>query len=144
MANRFYNQFQYSHEKYPVKVHCNFLGASTATPTLQKWTGSALAAAGTTGYRGVKSITRNGTGDYTITFQDKFHRLLNVNCIVLAVDGSTTPLVAKCWIKAVSPTASNGATVRLLFYLSAPGTPADATTNEEVYLTFEWSNSSVP
>jgi hypothetical protein len=143
MANRNYQQRFYSHEKYPVRIFCNLLGTGAAAPTLQKWTGTALAAAGSTGYRGVKSIARNGTGDYTITFQDNFQRLLDFNCKVVAVDGSTTPVVTNAWIKVVTPGASGGATVRLLFYLSAPGTPADATSNEEIYLSFDWSNSSV-
>jgi hypothetical protein len=143
MANRNYQQRFYSHEKYPVRIFCNLLGTGATAPTLQKWTGTALATAGTGGYRGVKSIARNGTGDYTITFQDNFQRLLDFNCKVVAVDGSTTPLVTTAWIKAVTPGASGGATVRLLFYLYNPATPADANTNEEIYLSFDWSNSSV-
>jgi hypothetical protein len=144
MSNRNYTERFYTHEKYPVRIFCNLLGTGATAPTLQKWTGAALGTAGATGYRGVKSIARNGTGDYTITFQDKFNRLLGMSCSVLAVDGSTTPLVTQCWIKAVVPGATGGATVRLLFYLYNPATPADANTNEELYLTFDWSNSGVP
>jgi hypothetical protein len=144
MANRFFQQYFHTLEKKPVRIFCNLLGTGAAAPTLQKWNGSALSASSSDGYRGVKSVARNGTGDYTLTFQDNYNRLLDFNCKVLAVDGSTTPLVTTAWVKAVTPGASGGATVRLLFYLYNPATPADANTNEEIYLSFDWSNSDVP
>ncbi len=144
MANRNYTEYRRSHEKYPVDIFVNLLGTGAAAPTLQKWTGSALATAGSGGYRGAKSITRSGTGDYILTLQDKFNRLLALNCFVVAVDGSTTPVATKCWGKVITPGASGGMTIRLVFYQSAPGTPADLTSNEEVYLQITVSNSGVP
>jgi hypothetical protein len=144
MANRNYTEYRRSHEKYPVDIFVNLLGTGAAAPTLQKWTGTALAAAPTGGYRGAKSITRSGTGDYILTLQDNFNRLLALSCFVVAVDGSTTPVASKCWGKVVTPAASGGTTIRLVFYLATPATPADLTSNDEVYLQITLSNSSVP
>ena len=142
MSNRTYTQFQWGLEKKAVSIYCNATGTGASAPTLNSWTGSALATAPSAGYKGVKSITRNGVGDYTFTFQDTYNRLLDLSLNVLAIDGATTPLVAACWIKSVNATATGGATVRLVFYLSAPGTPADAGTNERLYLVFTWSDSN--
>ena len=146
--NRFATQFQRTLEKEVVTIFCNCLGTGASVPTLLRFswggTGGTLATAGSGTAHGVKSITRNGAGDYTFTFMDNFIRLLDVSCSVLSIDGSTTPLVASCWTKAVNTAASGGATVRLIFYLSTPATPADAGSNERIYLAFQFSNSSAP
>jgi hypothetical protein len=140
MANRgFKSQFQYGFEAMPVNIYVNFLGNGTGAPTVYKWTGSALSAT-TTGYNGLKSITRNGTGDYTFAF-DNYNRLLDVSLNVLSVDGTTTPAASAYWIKAMTSTASQ-ATVRLVFYLNATGTPVDPTTNDLWSGCFTFSNSS--
>lgn len=142
MANRMFEQFAYSLEKKPVTVFINWDGNSTSTPTLLHWNGSSLVAAPAGGTRGVKSLLRNGAGDITITFQDTYQRLLDVSYVALAKDGSTTPVACNLWVKAVSPGAAGGATLRVLTYLNAAGTPADSTTNDRWYVAVTWSDSA--
>ena len=146
MANRHYEQFQNSLEKKLVNIFINFDGNSTSTPILKSWNPvtAALVTAPSTGYRGVTSITRNGTGDFTFKFQDNYVRLLDVSLNPLAIDGSTTPLAVGFWIKAINPTAAGGATVRVITYLATPGTPVDPGTNDRWYGQFTWSDSAAP
>ncbi|HEY6008303.1 MAG TPA: hypothetical protein VIU40_08275 [Geobacteraceae bacterium] len=141
MAGRNFVQYHYSLEKKLVTIYANWDGNSTSTPTLLHWNGSSLVTAPSGGTRGVKSITRNGVGDLTITFQDNFQRLLSVDFVALAKDGSTTPAACNLWVKAVSPGASGGATLNVVTYLNAAGTPADSTTNDRWYLAVVWSDS---
>lgn len=142
MANRgFKSQFHYSFEAMPVSIYVNFLGNSTGAPTVYKWTGSALAST-TTGYNGLKTITRNGTGDYTFTFSDNYNRLLDMSLNVLSLDGTTTPATSAYWIKAITLSATGGAAVRVVFYLNTTGTPVDPTTNDLWSGSFTFSNSS--
>ncbi len=148
MANRNFNQFQWSLEKKLVNLFANTVGGGTGVNmTLQSWndqsgTTGALATAASGGFKGVKSVTRNGTGDFTFTFQDNYRRLLDVSGNALAVDGSTTPLAVAYWIKAVNPLASGGATVRIITYLATPGTPVDPGTNDRWYWQFCWGDSA--
>lgn len=142
MANRMWTQFRYSLEKAPVDVFITLTGAGASAPTLNSWTGTAVATAGSGGYKGVKSVTRNGVGDYTITFQDTYNRLLGFDFVPLSIDGATASAAANCWIKAVSPTATGGATVRFVTYGATPGTPVEATTNDRLYICATWSNSN--
>jgi hypothetical protein len=143
MANRMFTQFEYSLEKAVVSIYCTVTGAGSPNNlVLNSWSGSAYATAGTGGYKGVKSITRNADGDYTFVFQDNYNRLIDFGGQALALDGSTTPLAVATWLKAVSPSATGGATVRVIFYLATPGTPVAPGTNDRWLLYFGWSNSS--
>ena len=142
MANRQFTQFQYSLEKAVTSIFCTLTGTGASVPTLNGWSGSALTTAGTGGYKGVKSLTRNGQGDITFTFTDNYVRLLDVSANALAIDGSTTPLAVAYWLKAINATATTGATVRIIFYLATPGTAIDLGTNDRWFLQFTWSNSS--
>jgi len=142
MANRTWTQFQGSLEKAVTSVFCTVTGTGASLPTLNGWNGSALTTAGTGGYKGVKSLTRNGQGDITFTFTDNYTRLLDLSANALAIDGSTTPLAVAYWIKAINTTATTGATVRIIFYLATPGTAIDMGTNDRWFFQFVFSNSS--
>jgi len=143
MANRNFTQFSYSLEKKMVSICANFDGGGAGVNcSLLHWNGSSLVAAPSGGTRGVKSITRNGDGDYTFTMQDNYQRLLDVSGSFLAKDGSTTPLAVAYWIKSVSPGAAGGATVRIITYLATPGTPVSPGTNDRGYFCFTWSDSA--
>lgn len=141
MAGRNFNQFSYSLEKKPVTIFATWDGNSTGTPTLLHWNGTAYVTAASGGTRGIKSIARNNTGDLTITFQDNYQRLLDVSYSTLAKDGSTTPAACNLWVKTVSGSAAGGATVGIVTYLNAAGTPADSTTNDRWMVSFTWSDS---
>lgn len=71
MANRYYNQFQYTAERAPVTLYA----------TLQA--GAAGAVAAKKGY-GIKSITKvAGDGKYEIVLEDKFTRCIGLDLKVV-------------------------------------------------------------
>lgn len=77
MANRYFTQFQYSLEKKLVTLFCNVSIGATGAPTLN-----------TAKSKGIKSVVRNSTGNYTVTFQDTYQMLLFMDHIILAASGA--------------------------------------------------------
>ena len=145
MANRHFNQFSYSLEKKVVFLYAILDGTGASAPNLMAPNGAGTLASTALGYKGIKSITRTGVGDYTINLQDSYFRLLDLSFSALSKDGATTPLVWDCWIKsAVTQAASGGGSVRILTYGSAAGTPVEANTNDRMYICLTLSDSNAP
>lgn len=81
MANRSFNQFQYSLHKMPVAIDCNFLVGATGAVTAGSVKGS-----------GVYAVTRLAAGIYKVQFQDSFYKLYEMNWSLKApVTGSDVP-----------------------------------------------------
>ena len=143
MANRYFNQFQYGFEKTPVKLYATILFATTAAAVIRAWNGVVYSTAGATGYRGVKSITRNGTGDFTIRLSDPYNRLLGATVDFVSADGST-PIVANGKPQVIVDNVGSATDpyVRMLF-VNAGGSATDPTANDRGLLSFTLSNSNV-
>jgi hypothetical protein len=131
MANRRYDQFRYSLEHKVVDLFAKVTFGASGAPT--------LAAAVS---KGIKSIVRNGAGDYTVTLQDPYAGLLLVkhNFDTSGAAGAA-PAAPGMWLKAQSVGTSSGGTIRLVF--NAAGTATDPASGEAVLLQLVLKNSSV-
>lgn len=95
----------------------------------------------TTNSKGIASITRNGTGDYTVTLQDSVNRLLQATCVFDTTGASgAVPAAPIMAVKAQSVTSAK--TVRLLF-ADVAGAAADPAEGEVVLVHLILKNSSV-
>lgn len=147
MANRDYIQFQYQHEKKPVRLFARVNIGAAGAPTLQAWTpssggGGTYAAAVTGGYRGIKSITRNGTGDYTLTLQDAFQQMFDWDVAFIAATTlkAAAPLVS-AFTTGTNVGTSTGGTFRFVCQ-SAQGTAADPASGEIMLIRLELGDST--
>jgi len=161
MANIWGDQFQQSKIRglWTACVDVQFNGSGT--PTLVQATylnNSSNVTWATAGAKGTKwgalTFTRGGTGDYTLTFQDKWTRVLSYSAMFMANGNVASPLSQ---IKVASnPNASGSTTgmgftgaslspslnaVELLFF-SSQGTVADPAATEMAVLSFMLLNSS--
>lgn len=127
MANRWLNSFNYTFEKGTVTVFGDVTIGATGAPTLV-----------TAKSKGIKSIVRNSAGDYTVTFQDQYNRLLSAWIGVIKATAPASPTQS---IKAVSANAAGGATLEFVLYNSA-GTATDPANGEELFLEVTWSNTT--
>jgi archaellum component FlaG (FlaF/FlaG flagellin family) len=134
MAGRHFNQFSYSLEKMPVSINAVVDGNGVTSAILQQISPSgAYSAAGTGGFRGVKSVTRNGVGDWTIKLQDNYQRLI-------ACQGQCTsktaaaPVTYNFYVKASDMAAAGGATINVILYGAAIGTPVEASATVDRWL----------
>ena len=109
MANRFFSEFNYMLDKGVVTLFAAVQFNGSSTPTLVQWnpTSRTYSAAPTAGSRGIKSITRNGLGDYTITLQDTYQRLLVFGVTFVS---STTAAAPIAQVKVASNPNSAGST----------------------------------
>ena len=78
--NRWFNQFFFSLEKKKIVLFGKVAIGASGAPTLN------VAAS-----KGIASIAKNSTGNYTITLQDQYVDLFNAKCVILKSSGS--PLV---------------------------------------------------
>lgn len=94
MANRFFSEFNYMMDKGVVTLFAAVGFNGAGTPTLYQWnpTARTYSAAPTGGCRGVKSIARNGTGDYTLTLQDSYQRLLVAGLTFISNSNAAGPI----------------------------------------------------
>lgn len=124
MANRWFQQFRYSLEKYVVDIYANVTFGASGEPTLV-----------TANSKGVASIARSAEGVFLITLQDNYYKLLNVQGVFDA--GTAGP---------AAPTLSvydDGVTAGTLTILTQNGgTDTDPASGEELFLQISLSNSS--
>lgn len=78
MANRSMSRWRFSIEKELVDLYLVATIGSSGAVTLKRWNGSAYVTAGSDGWGGIKSITKESTaGQYTVVLQDKYNRLVH-------------------------------------------------------------------
>jgi hypothetical protein len=149
MANRDFQQFQSSLEKGLVQLFCRVSVAGGGAVTLQKWnpatrtyTSAATTGAGSyaVGAQGIKTVTRTGTGAWTVVLQDSYQRLLGVRFSTTAASGVAT--VGGAAVDATTDVTSNSAPTILLVIYSTPGTPADPASGDKIDLRFTLQNSA--
>lgn len=157
MANRFYDQFQQTLVRGLVTVFIDVKFNASSTPTLVDFNYSlangngTLATASSKGSKlGGLTFVRNGTGDYTLTLQDKFIRVLQAGITFIGSANVAAPLYQ---IKvasnpnAASATTANGWTssasnaIEMLFF-SSQGTAADPAATEFAVINLQLMNSS--
>lgn len=78
MANRYFKQHTYSFEQDLVTIYGRFVVGSTGAVT-----------SGTVKGGGIASVVRNGTGDYTITLQDQFNKLMEAKVWFASASGNS-------------------------------------------------------
>lgn len=127
MANRTFNEFSYRLEKGVVTLYSDVTIAAAGAPTLVSGKN-----------KGIKSISRVSAGDYLITLQDSYVRLLMVDFGFIK---ATVPAAPSMSIKASSVTSNTAPTIEVVFYNSA-GTATDPASGEELVLEIMLSNSS--
>lgn len=120
MSNRYYTQFFYSFFKKPVLL-------AGKIPL------SASAAVGTVAIKGIKSVVKSGTGEYTITFEDKYPSLQYLNA--QDVDSGENLV---CHFKSYDP-----ANKTIILVTKVAGTAANVTDACDIYVSFLFNNSSV-
>ncbi len=126
MADRNYTEFRYSLEKKVVDLYARVTFSG----------GTATVARG----KGIKSITKNGTGTYDIVLSDKYKALLGFDAAFKDATsaGTAVPLSRFAYISAEDVTAGT-MTIKFTVLANTVTDPANATT---VYLHFALSNSS--
>jgi hypothetical protein len=91
--------------------------------------------------KGIKSIVKNSTGDYTITLADGYQKLLAVkHAFDTSGASGAAPAAPSMWIKAQSINASNG-TIEVVF--NAAGTATNPASGEAVVIHIVVKNSLV-
>jgi hypothetical protein len=105
-------------------IYCKATIGSSGAPTL-------VAASS----KGVASIARSDTGDYTITLDEKYNSLLFGSAIMLESDDTDLQ------IQLAAEDVSSAKTIQ--FICTAAATPADPPDGSTLYFKFELKNSSV-
>lgn len=151
MANRMWTEFSFTPVKGLHTVYAQIAFNGTGSPTLLAWNPATktYAAAPTGGTQGVLSVTRNGTGDYTIKLQDTYQRLLGYDPMFI---GSTNAAAPIAQVKvASSPNAAGSTTAQglgtgfnsiNLLTFSAQGTAADPAATELGIIGLTMQNSA--
>ena len=121
MANRWFNQFGKTLAKEVVSLYAQVSFGASGAPTLVT-TGTNS----TKTSQGIKSISQNGTGDYTITLQDPYYQLLwfGVAWDESSNSGSAPLAYSQSWVKARTVGTTSGGTIEFV-----TGGAAGAATN---------------
>lgn len=121
MANRYFSQFFYSLLKKPV-----FIGGKIAL--------NSSAAVTSFDIDGVASVVKTGTGEYTVTLQDKYNKLVSIQ-------GSNVDSAQDLAIAFTSIDVTSTKTFKVITKVA--GTAANITDACDIYLDLILSNSSV-
>lgn len=129
MANRLFNsQFRFGFERMPVSLFAKVSIGAAGAPTLSN-------------SLGIASIARNSAGNYTITLQDVYNRLMHVKHVYDETsNGGTAPLAPGMFI---SSNQVSAATPTIRIVLNSGGTATDPANGEILLLEIVLSNSSV-
>jgi len=132
MANRYYNQFQYTAERAPVSLYA----------TLEA--GAAGAVAAVKGY-GVASITKDGAvdGKYEIVLSDKFVRCIGVDLKVVHSAISAVQVVQVLQTPAALQTAVGAGTSIIIQCIDKTGAAVNPESGAQVFIQLVLVNSTV-
>lgn len=111
--------------------------AATATHSSAPTTGSGPYAIGA---EGIKSITRNATGTYTVVLQDRYRCLKSLGLTTANATGAPTAFGLGLWTTGTDVTATVPAVK--FSTLSSTGTVADPASGDVLNLCFELQSSS--
>lgn len=123
MANRYLQEFLATFVKKPVKIMGYIDLSSTGVPTIA--TGALL---------GVASVTKSGTGQYTLAIKDTYAQIMGADIQVqAAVPVDLTPQIL----------SASGPGKSLVFSLLTGATPTDVAAAARVFVEITMRNSSV-
>ncbi len=127
MANRSFTQWLWSAQKNPVRLWAYVTFGSTGAPTLSGINS-----------KGIKTIVRNSTGNYTVTFGstlnvDTYNKLLLVTSKF--IKGSGTPAAPSLYVTLENVTAAGQVTLQ--FTAPTASTATDPASGEVVLLDFD-------
>lgn len=124
MANRMMRQFRYGFQAKPCDLFAKITIGASGAPTL-------VTAGGVSA--GIKSITRNGAGDYTLTFSDGYKTFLFMDAMFQSASG--IPAAPSVGLKgAPVPGTASGGTVRFVCSTAGGGAATDPGSGETMYL----------
>lgn len=129
MANRRFNQFQLGLEPYPVRLLMQVAIGATGAPTLNVQNS-----------KGVASIARNGVGAYTITLQDAYSRIMDVQSVTQNATGISAAPDLGIIASGTNVQTRTGGTIKI--QLSAAGVAAEAASGDTLLVEMLLSNSN--
>lgn len=143
MANRQLQNNRGTLEKGLVDIFCTVSIGATGAPTLKSWTPltRTYATAGSSGARGVKSISRTAGGSYSIVLQDSYQRLLEWNVVSQLSGGLVVNMTAGNDTAITNVNSSTAPTVGLVLNDST-GHAADPANGEQLMIHLVLQNSS--
>lgn len=127
MANRRLFQFQYSYERDLTHLHAKIAIGASGAPTLN----AALS-------KGIKSITRNSAGDYSVALSDNFNQLMDMNMVIQNASG--IPVAPDMGVKTNSVNSATAPLVEIV--TSAAGVATDPASGDTMYLHIICRNAS--
>lgn len=128
MANRYFDQFALSLEKQKVLLFSKATIGAAGAPTLDA-----------ANSKGIASMVRNSAGNYTITLQDTYNRLLGAHIVLIV--GSGTPAAPLSFIVSEAVATTKAIVVQ---FTAVDGTTAtDPASGEQVRISLQLKNSSV-
>lgn len=95
------------------------------------------------GSEGVKSVARTGAGLWTITLQDNYQRVLELDCFS-RLDGGLSAIVHAAEDTTISNMTSTGGSIIGVALLSATATALDPASGEVVVLHFGLQDATEP
>lgn len=147
MSQRLWTQFEYGLERKACHVYATVDFNDASAPIVKKFSVSAAGGAGsyattTAAFKGFTGITRTAQGKYTLTFEDRYVRLLRVECTFVAIDGVTSPKALNFFV--MSDTLTTTKTIVLGFTNTAnSATLVDLGANDRLQFEFVLSDSTV-
>jgi hypothetical protein len=143
VANRRFNNQQFTMLPGVVSVHGRVTFGSTGSPTLDQTSQNSM---------GIFSVTRNSAGNYTFVFGsnakfsnlDTYFKTLNVSCVFNTVNsGGGAPAAPLMCITTSSIAIPNVASTTIQF-LNTSGAATDPASGEILHIEFTFRNSSAP
>lgn len=168
MANRTFTQDHYTVIKRDVRLYCTVAVGAAGAVTLQKYNyptfggganartytaaplpGTVPSGSGayplqyTAGSEGVFSVTRTGTGLWTVKFQDNYQRMVGLYGYVSVAAGASN-IVTITENSSISNIGAAGGSIVGVAMLSSTATVADPTSGHIVNLTFVLADATEP
>lgn len=142
MANRYFNQFQQTLVKKVCTIYARVAIGASGAATL-----NAVQS------KGVVSITRNSTGDYTIQLgtngtpvqNDVYYRLLEANVTIANSTGIPDVVMGvKTTASTLGSTAVAASTIEVVFSSALGGSATDPASGDVLYFQFTMQDSNAP
>lgn len=131
MANRQFQQFQYSLEKAVVTLFANISIGAAGAPTMT---------AGKN--KGIASVVRNSAGNYTVNLQDKYQYLLFMDSAINLNSGAPSAGTNVTMLVRADNTAAASPNIQVEF-VNAAGTAVDLASGCTLLLSPQLKNSTV-
>lgn len=120
------SQFNYNMQGKLVSLYGKVTFGAAGAPTLSE-------------AQGIASIVRNSAGNYSITLQDKFKKLLQVNMMQLNATAQAAPIR-----QVISELVSTTKVIVIQYYAANGTTATDPASGELLELSIMLNESSVP